>query len=396
MVTRLALGGDLDRRALVEQLRLERGNPDPKTSAPSQPSRGRGLLAGVAGCALFIMGFAVSHAIEARLDAGPRAPPATGAAAGASQNLTLPPSTSARPNSVLEASGYVVARREATVASKVIGKVLEVRVEEGQSVRAGEILAVLDASTAEAQLREALARHDTALALLTRAQIALDTAAPRYRRSEALHVQGYLSAQALENVREEFLQASQDVEVARRQASTAAAQVDVARNQLSDNVVRAPFAGVVTVKAAQPGEIVSPTSAGGFTRTGICTIVDMTSLEVEVDIGEKLIDRVRKGMPVVVRLNAYPDWAIPGEVLAVIPTAERSKASVAVRIGLKVADQRVIPEMGAQVAFLDQTVAPATLRAPASNSGGAKPTAPVGAGPIASWAKRKTSSPRPS
>src|SRR5581483_2127403 len=137
------------------------------------------------------------------------------------------------------------------------------------------------------------------------------------------------------------------------QQQTANAAVEVYQRALEDTVIRAPFAGVVTVKAAQPGEMVSPVSAGGgFTRTGIGTIVDMDSLEVDVDVAESFINRVSAGMPARVKLNAYPDWEIPAQVVAVIPTADQSKATVSVRVGLNVKDPRIIPQMGAHVAFL--------------------------------------------
>ena len=161
----------------------------------------------------------------------------------------------------------------------------------------------------------------------------------------------------MEDARNAMDSARYGVDLAQRQVAVALAGREMARRNLDDTVIRAPFAGVVTVKAAQPGEMVSPVSAGGgFTRTGIGTIVDMDSLEVEVDVAESFINRVRQGMPATVKLNAYPDWEIPAEVIAVIPTADRSKATVAVRVGLKTKDTRLVPEMGARVSFL----APAT------------------------------------
>jgi RND family efflux transporter MFP subunit len=129
--------------------------------------------------------------------------------------------------------------------------------------------------------------------------------------------------------------------------------VRVAEVQLDNTEVRAPFAGVVVAKAAQPGEMISPISAGGgFTRTGIGTIVDMDSLEIEVDVNEAFINRVTAGQPVEAMLNAYPEWKIPAEVIAVIPTADRSKATVKVRVAIKVKDARIVPDMGVRVAFL--------------------------------------------
>jgi RND family efflux transporter MFP subunit len=253
---------------------------------------------------------------------------------------------------VLEASGYVVARRQATVASKVIGRVTEVRVEEGQTVEKGAVIALLDTQITRAQLDEAIARQEVAAASVRQAEVRLTDARPKLARSRSLHERGYLSEQAVEDAQAAYDDAAQTVEVEGRRVHAAQAEVGLAQRNLEEGVVRAPFAGVITVKAAQPGEIVSPTSAGGFTRTGICTIVDMASLEVQVEVGEKLIDRVTTGMPVTVKLNAYPNWAIPAEVIAVIPTADRSKATVSVRVGFKVNDRRIIPEMGAQVSFL--------------------------------------------
>lgn len=263
--------------------------------------------------------------------------------------------------SLLDASGYVVARRAATVSSKITGKVAEVLIEEGQHVEAGQVLARLDDSNARATLAQAQAQAAASQASLAVAKLAFDQAGPRDRRKQTLHDTGYLSDQSVEDSRNTLDSARYNMDLARRQADVARAGLGVARRNVEDTVVRAPFAGVVTVKAAQPGEMVSPVSAGGgFTRTGIGTIVDMDSLEVEVDVAESFINRVRQGMPAVVKLNAYPDWEIPAEVIAVIPTANRSKATVSVRVGFKVRDPRIVPEMGARVAFLaPHTAAPA-------------------------------------
>jgi RND family efflux transporter MFP subunit len=220
-------------------------------------------------------------------------------------------------------------------------------------VDAGQVLARLDDSNARAALAQAEAQAAAAQASLRVAALAFEQAGPREARKQKLHVTGFVSDQAVEDQHDATDTARANMELARRQAETAAAARDIARRNLEDTIVRAPFAGVVTVKAAQPGEMVSPVSAGGgFTRTGIGTIVDMDSLEVEVDVAESFINRVRAGMPAVVRLNAYPEWEIPAEVIAVIPTANRAKATVSVRVGLKARDPRIVPEMGARVAFL--------------------------------------------
>jgi RND family efflux transporter MFP subunit len=259
----------------------------------------------------------------------------------------------AQGGSLLDASGYVVARRAATVSSKVTGKVAEVLIEEGQHVAAGEVIARLDDSNARAALGQARAQAAAAEASVRVAQANLEGVGPKYARSQRLHDRGFLSEQDVADAKAAADAARESLALAERQAQAARAAVEVYRRAEDDMVIRAPFAGVVTVKAAQPGEMVSPVSAGGgFTRTGIGTIVDMDSLEVDVDVAESFINRVRPGMPARVKLNAYPEWDIPAEVIAVVPTADQSKATVSVRVGLKQKDARIIPQMGAHVAFL--------------------------------------------
>ena len=270
--------------------------------------------------------------------------------------------------SLLDASGYVVARRQATVSSKITGMVREVLIEEGQHVEAGQVVARLDPSNAQAGLEQATAQVASAASNVDLARITLANAGPKYQRDQQLHTRGWLSDQAVEDARSAYDSAVSNLQLAQRQLAVAKAGRDISLRALDDTTVRAPFAGVITVKAAQPGEIVSPISAGGgFTRTGIGTIVDMDSLEVEVDVAESFINRVRQGMPATVKLNAYPDWEIPAEVIAVIPTADRSKATVTVRIGFKVKDPRIVPEMGARVSFLSPAT-PGVAAAPAQRS----------------------------
>jgi RND family efflux transporter MFP subunit len=253
----------------------------------------------------------------------------------------------------LQASGYVVARRAATVSSKITGRVVDVLIEEGQHVRAGDIIARLDASNADAALAQARAQARTAGARQNVAEVVLRDAEAKYRRSLRLNEQGFLSDAAAETALTTRDSARETLELARREVGAAEAAAETYRRAADDTIVRAPFSGVVTVKAAQAGEIVSPVSAGGgFTRTGIGSIVDMDSLEVQVDVGENFISRITQGMPATVSLDAYPDWSIPAEVIAVIPTADRAKATVSVRVGLKIRDPRIVPEMAAHVAFL--------------------------------------------
>jgi RND family efflux transporter MFP subunit len=267
--------------------------------------------------------------------------------------------------SVLDATGYVTARRQATVSAKITGKVTEVLIEEGQRVEQGAVLARLDDTEARAQL--ALARAQLAAARSQEGEIrALLAQAERdYARQQELYGRQLVAAQTLDAAlaQRDTLRArlANNVE----QVRVAAESVDVAEVQLDNTVIRAPFSGVVVAKSAQPGEMISPISAGGgFTRTGIGTIVDMESLEIQVDVNESFINRVTAGQPVEATLNAYPDWKIPGSVIAIIPTADRSKATVKVRIAIKARDARIVPDMGARVAFLTTTPAGGTAPPP--------------------------------
>ena len=227
--------------------------------------------------------------------------------------------------SILDASGYVVARRRATVSSKVTGKVMKVFIEEGMYVEEGQLLAQLDDSTMQADLNYSQSQLDEARRIFNRT--------------------GELAKEELAS------QASLD---AARAAMEGLEALNAVRKQVvKDMQILAPFSGVIVYKAAQPGEMISPVSAGGgFTNTGICTIVDMDSLEVEVDVNEAFINRVKPGQPVITNLNAYPKWDIPSEVIAIIPTADRNKATVKVRIALLEKDERVLPDMGSRVSFL--------------------------------------------
>jgi RND family efflux transporter MFP subunit len=264
------------------------------------------------------------------------------------------PAASGGAVAVLEAAGYVTARREATVSSKITGRLAEVLIEEGESVAAGQVLARLDDVDARAALELAQARLTAARAQLGQIEAQLEQARRDARRQEELREKRLNSEQALENARTQVLTLNAELAAQRGQIGVAEAQLRVAQVDYDNTIVRAPFAGVIVAKAAQPGEIVSPISAGGgFTRTGIGTIVDMDSLEIEVDVNEAYINRVRPQQPVQAVLDAYPDWKIPAAVIAIIPTADRSKATVKVRIALERKDPRIVPDMGVRVAFLD-------------------------------------------
>lgn len=258
--------------------------------------------------------------------------------------------------SVLDASGYVTARRQATVSSKVTGRVAEVLIEEGQHVDKGQVLARLDVADAKAQRALARSQLDVARAQLADLNILLAQAERNYARQLDLVKRNFISEQAADNSRTEVATRRANCVTQQRQVEVAESGVALAQVGMNNTVIRAPFAGVITVKAAQPGEMVSPVSAGGgFTRTGIGTLVDMDSLEIEVEVNESYIGRVQPGQPVEARLNAYPDWKIPCKVIAIIPAADRSKATVKVRISIEgVKDARIVPDMGVRVAFLEK------------------------------------------
>ncbi len=256
--------------------------------------------------------------------------------------------------SVLDASGYVTARRQATVSAKVTGKVTEVLIEEGMRVEEGAVLARLDDTEARAQLALAQAQLGSTRSQLAEIRALLEQAERDFTRQTQLWERQLIAAQALDAARAQRDTLRARLLAAEEQIKVAEESVAVAKVQLDNTVVRAPFTGVVVAKAAQPGEMISPLSAGGsFTRTGIGTIVDMDSLEIQVDVNEAFINRVTPGQPVEATLNAYPDWKIPGAVIATIPTADRSKATVKVRVAIKQKDQRIVPDMGVRVAFLN-------------------------------------------
>ena len=255
---------------------------------------------------------------------------------------------------VLNASGYVEARRRATVASKITGRLTDVRVEEGLPVEEGAILARLD----DRQVAAALALSEAQLAAARKTsdeiRVQLELAKITLRRTQDLSTEGFASDADLDRDRAQVDALTARLALEREQVTVAEREVVVRRTELDDTVIRAPFSGIVISKDAQEGEMVSPMSAGGaFTRTGICTIVDMGSLEIEVDVNESYIARVRPDQKVEAVLDAYPDWKIGGRVITTIPAADRQKATVLVRIAFDALDPRILPDMGVKVAFLE-------------------------------------------
>jgi RND family efflux transporter MFP subunit len=266
---------------------------------------------------------------------------------------------------VLDATGYVVARRMATVSAKITGKVREVLIEEGQHVQAGQVMATLDPVDADAARALAASQVGAARSQIGSVQAQLHEAETNATRMDNLVKQQLVSRSQYDQAIAQRDALRAQLATAQRNANVAGDNLRIAENGVDNTIVRAPFAGVVVAKAAQPGEIVSPLSAGGgFTRTGIGTVVDMDSLEVEVDVGEAFIGRVQPNMPIEAVLNAYPDWRIPGHVIAIIPTADRSKATVKVRVAFNVRDPRIVPDMGVRVSFLERTAPAQPTRKP--------------------------------
>ena len=260
------------------------------------------------------------------------------------------------PASVLDASGFVTARRIATVSSKITGKVREVMIEEGQRVTEGQVLATLDPSDADAQKELARSQVASAQSQLSEAQAQLTLAERMLKRQRQLAAQQLIAASALDAAVADRDSRAARLASLRRGVQVSQDQLAIASLAADNTIIRAPFSGVIVTKAAQPGEMISPISGGGGSiRTGIGTLVDMDSLEVQVDVNEAYIGRVQPKMPIEAVLNAYPDWKIPGEVIAIIPTADRSKATVKVRIQLASKDTRIVPDMGVRVSFLEAT-----------------------------------------
>jgi RND family efflux transporter MFP subunit len=312
-----------DKSALLNQLRIDR-------SGDSMPS-GKGRIwlaaAGIAVLAAVALVWAWSR------------PSAVAVHIAVAQAIAG--GTPAIAGSILDASGYVVARRQATVSSKITDKMVELDIEEGDHVNPGQIIAKLDDTNIRAALNQASAQLDYAKAGLAETEVNLANAQRDFERQSSLVEQHFVSQSALDTARTTRDALRAQLETQKSNIQVSERTVNVAQRNLDDTIVRAPFGGVVTVKAAQPGEIVSPISAGGgFTRTGIGTIVDMDSLEIQ---------------HVNAKLNAYPDWQIPAHVIAVIPTADRAKGTVTVRIALDQKDPRILPEMGVRVSFLEET-----------------------------------------
>lgn len=259
---------------------------------------------------------------------------------------------------LLNASGYVTPRRRATVAAKITGRVTGVFFDEGVQVREGQLLATLDDSDAKRALDAAVADRKAAQAAIADYAVQLQYAEISLHRTQQLQAAQVQSQDALDIARTNVDSFKAKIALAKEQVDVSVTRIEQAQQGVDNCVIRAPFGGIIVSKDAQLGEMVSPISAGGgFTRTGIATIVDMDSNEIEVDVNEAYIARVRPGQKVNATLDAYPDWQIPSHVRTIIPTADRQKATVKVRISFDKLDPRILPDMGVKVAFLDEAQA---------------------------------------
>jgi HlyD family secretion protein len=333
-----------DKAKLLKSLRIER-----PAEAPRAP-RGRGWVA-TAALALALAGAGGALAYYAVPEW--RAEHRAAEAAPPPPRPSVPQAVAAEPARprALVASGYVVARRKATVAAEITGKVVEVLIEEGMVIKEGDVVARLDSVLAERDLALARSRADSAEAAIGASAADLRDAERILARALSLIARNVVSEADL--TKAEARVGVLRAQLKQAQAQFVTAQLDANRtaDMLEKHRIRAPFNGVVVERSAQPGEMISPLSVGGYTRTGICTLVDMDSIEVEVDVNEAFIGRVQSGMPVEAVLDAYPDWTIPAAVIAVVPTANREKATVKVRIGLKLKDPRILPDMAVKVTF---------------------------------------------
>jgi len=327
--------GVMENSDLLRELRIDRSAVEPSSRRPLWFALAAVVLLAVAGGVWFVMSGSRAVPVQAAVA---QAMPATGTSA-----------------SVLDATGYVTARRSATVSAQITGTLTAVLIEEGDHVEDGQVLARLDDTAQRAQLAQAEAQLHAAQATLVQWQSQLEQARRDWKRADDMVGRKLVSQQAVEQAHTQVETLAAQVATQRKMIELGEASVSAAQVQLGYCTVRAPFTGVVIAKAAQVGEIVSPLSAGGgFTRTGVGTIVDMDSLEIEVDVTESYINRVQPKQPAQAILDAYPDWKIPAHVIAIIPTADRGKATVKVRVAIEQKDPRILPDMGVRVSFLEE------------------------------------------
>jgi HlyD family secretion protein len=354
-----------DKSKLLRSLTIDRGASKPERSG----NRWLPVSAAIVAC---VVAFGAFAAYEFRR----QDPPKETASQTAQQSVAQPqtpqqqpqqPATNGKAAGNLAASGYVVARRKATVAAEITGKVVEVFIDEGMTVTEGQIVARLDSVLAERDYELARSRVETADAAVAAITADLEDASRIMTRVQTLSQKNFATEADLTKAQARVGVLSAQLRQAKSQLETARIDAKRSGSMLDKHQIRAPFAGVVVDRSAQPGEMISPMSVGGYTRTGICTIVDMDSIEIEVDVNEAFIGRVVAGGAVNAMLDAYPDWTIPASVIAIVPTANREKATVKVRIRFEKKDPRILPDMAVKVNFLADAKARGATETTAAN-----------------------------
>jgi HlyD family secretion protein len=354
-----------DKSNLLRSLTIDRGASKPERSG----NRWLPVSAAIVAC---VVAFGAFAAYEFRR----QDPPKETASQTAQQSVAQPqtpqqqpqqPATNGKAAGNLAASGYVVARRKATVAAEITGKVVEVFIDEGMTVTEGQIVARLDSVLAERDYELARSRVETADAAVAAITADLEDASRIMTRVQTLSQKNFATEADLTKAQARVGVLSAQLRQAKSQLETARIDAKRSGSMLDKHQIRAPFAGVVVDRSAQPGEMISPMSVGGYTRTGICTIVDMDSIEIEVDVNEAFIGRVVAGGAVNAMLDAYPDWTIPASVIAIVPTANREKATVKVRIRFEKKDPRILPDMAVKVNFLADAKARGATETTAAN-----------------------------
>jgi RND family efflux transporter MFP subunit len=334
-----------DKSKLLRSLTIDRSVDKAERSG----SRWLPISAAIVAC---VVAFAAFAAFEFRRQDLPKENASQTAQQPAAQPQTPQPAPNNKAAGNLAASGYVVARRKATVAAEITGKVVEVFIDEGMTVTEGQIVARLDSVLAERDYELARSRVETADAAVAAITADLEDASRIMTRVQTLSQKNFATEADLTKAQARVGVLSAQLRQAQSQFETAKIDARRSASMLDKHQIRAPFAGVVVDRSAQPGEMISPMSVGGYTRTGICTIVDMDSIEIEVDVNEAFIGRVVAGGAVNAMLDAYPDWTIPASVIAIVPTANREKATVKVRIRFEKKDPRILPDMAVKVNFL--------------------------------------------
>lgn len=335
-----------DKTKLLRSLAIDR------SAGEATPAARRRWLLPAAGGAIVVAAAVIGVFVLSELRALSHADPVVAQSASPPAPQPQQPAPVANDPGALVASGYVVARRKATVAAEITGKVVEVLIDEGMTVTAGQVVARLDSVLAEADLALAKSRVDAAEAAIGAISADLQDATRILSRTQTLSQKNFATDADLTKAQARVGVLSAQLRQSQSQLETARIDAKRSASVLDKHQIRAPFAGVVVERSAQPGEMISPMSVGGYTRTGICTVVDMDSIEVEVDVNEAFIGRVVAGGPVNAVLDAYPDWTIPASVIAIVPTANREKATVKVRIRFERKDPRILPDMAVKVTFM--------------------------------------------